>query len=1364
METIRLVNAAFRPQGSPHAVIRDASLTLCQGELVAIIGPSGAGKSTLLKILGGHNAGNLSGYVRVCGKRLAELHASHGPPPVAYSPQEDLLVRALTPRQTLVYMAQLALPDLTKEGAAARAEELLGRFGLLGCADTPVGEDGSPGGISGGQRRRLSLLTDLLTRPRFLLADEPTSGLDSTASETLARELRLLATRDNVGVIATIHQPSDSLLAHFDRVVALQPLDVNDGLSGSIAYAGPVHAARGYLAALGYDLPSTHSVAECLLGAVTEAIPAPERLLRDAVFSVASALAREWSRSRLFLLFQAADTDGSGGLTARELTAVVASQSARPRAEVRADVEGLFGAAGLDVQRDEIDYLAFIAMAAAAGVDDAGLDLERLSHAAQAAERKLSDGIADGVPRDRFPELLETLSLELPAAAQDKLFTALDANGNGHVEASELVMWLAAPMCCSMLQRNDSMARVRSLTRHTGYAPSKTEVFRAGATNPTMRQRAEREDSARERRSMQDSVGPGGLKGQKSVSTKAFTSVRSTRILGILKMDALAALRVHPDDSASDAGDLESEPVAPRALTMRELRGRRGWVRRGAEWAHQARVLLAREVAGVVGAPRAFLSTLLSVLIIAVVIGIMFGFLGNSQERAFERVAGLFIALGFLAVKFGLEFATAMPPRKAILRRELTNGYYSLPAFFLSQVSVLLLHAALLAPPYTAVVYFLVSDARTAEGFLITLAAFAMMAVGGGAIGMLFGALMPTPGAASTLMIALIDVFVLFSGFLLRGPSMPAYLKWIWYISPTNYVQQILVSAEFGSYQFGPCSAAAGDSCPYGEGVVPGAAVQSFFGYDDGDTPLNFGVLAGMVAGYLVCVYFVLRQKVLLEVLNAVSESVVMDKFGILRGTRSFELFGARKQHRRVIEAAALEACRERMQRLPPLADVVFGVSGAAEAAGVAGDRPAGTMFLRPVSVSGGELQGATDVRLELRCAATESTHPFRAHHRTSPAHCEDGAQWRWSDAAWQVPVTAATAATGVAATLVVSSKDGVPLSAPLPMAVLEGARLQPGAPIPMPEDLTVVTVPVGGADGASLRVAVSYLAAEDDAVVRDPSRVRSDALRIAYEPGVVTAKFGSAERGRAEMRAWVQAQVDSGAMRTGDLMLHAMSLKECPDATWKAVVLGVDWVLDNLMHAEIVIVVDRPAALGGGKAAFIAAVSSNNDDNRDAISAGFHRNAVYIWPLEERLDIPIAMFWHRMVRPLSPTQARRLEAFVLDRWAHNAAYAVDTAYRVPLRALPCMHSAELSSETLDEFTCATFVAAACKAARLPGMDGLNTAAFAPWDLLRTGLWRIERVVVKVLPNLVHRYGNAVWDREKADGGGQEGVGEGDDE
>ena len=184
------------------------------------MGPSGAGKSTLLNSL---TFRNLKG-LEVTGKRFLngkEVGPSRLRPISAYIQQDDLFIGTLTPREHLTFQARVRIGDKVPLGERAEmVEKVMKDLGLDKCGDTVIGIPGRIKGVSGGEKKRLSFATEILTDPIMLFLDEPTSGLDAYMAQNVVEILHAM-TRRGKSVLATIHQPSSQVFNLFDKVILM---------------------------------------------------------------------------------------------------------------------------------------------------------------------------------------------------------------------------------------------------------------------------------------------------------------------------------------------------------------------------------------------------------------------------------------------------------------------------------------------------------------------------------------------------------------------------------------------------------------------------------------------------------------------------------------------------------------------------------------------------------------------------------------------------------------------------------------------------------------------------------------------------------------------------------------------------------------------------------------------------------------------------------------------------------------------------------------------------------------------------------------------------------------------------------------
>ncbi|KAK6134055.1 hypothetical protein DH2020_032200 [Rehmannia glutinosa] len=220
-------------------ILNNVSGTVKPGELLAMLGPSGSGKTTLLTALAGRLPGKISGSIKYNGRAFSSSTKRK----TGFVTQDDVLYPHLTVLETLTYTALLKLPStLSKKDKMDQAEMIIVELGLTRCRNSVIG---GPllRGISGGERKRVSIGQEMLVNPSLLLVDEPTSGLDSTTAQRIVATLRWAA-RGGRTVVTTIHQPSSRLFRMFDKVIVLS--------EGCPIYCGSANGVMDYFGSIGY--------------------------------------------------------------------------------------------------------------------------------------------------------------------------------------------------------------------------------------------------------------------------------------------------------------------------------------------------------------------------------------------------------------------------------------------------------------------------------------------------------------------------------------------------------------------------------------------------------------------------------------------------------------------------------------------------------------------------------------------------------------------------------------------------------------------------------------------------------------------------------------------------------------------------------------------------------------------------------------------------------------------------------------------------------------------------------------------------------------------------------------------------------
>jgi NitT/TauT family transport system ATP-binding protein len=206
LEGITCTFVAREDRSRRYTAVRDASLSVAEGEFVSVVGPTGCGKSTLLNVAAGLLPPS-GGKVRVFGEPLAGINARAG-----YLFQSDALMPWRDALDNIT--AGLEFRGVERAESRRRGEDWLRRVGLGGFGDR------YPHQLSGGMRKRVSLAQTLILDPQILLMDEPFSALDIQTRQLMENELLELWSADRKSVVFITHDLEEAI-ALSDRVVVL---------------------------------------------------------------------------------------------------------------------------------------------------------------------------------------------------------------------------------------------------------------------------------------------------------------------------------------------------------------------------------------------------------------------------------------------------------------------------------------------------------------------------------------------------------------------------------------------------------------------------------------------------------------------------------------------------------------------------------------------------------------------------------------------------------------------------------------------------------------------------------------------------------------------------------------------------------------------------------------------------------------------------------------------------------------------------------------------------------------------------------------------------------------------------------------
>ncbi|NDE60777.1 MAG: FHA domain-containing protein [Cyclobacteriaceae bacterium] len=206
-----------------HTGLQATTIKFPYREFIALMGPSGCGKSTLLKALNGDSPPT-RGSIKLFDLDLHD-HFDLVKHIIGYVPQENIVHEELTVQESLFYAAKIRLPeDTSNKEIDERIKEVLSSLKI----DTPTIRKTKIAKLSGGQKKRVSIAVELLTKPKILFLDEPTSPLDPETIEEFLSCIRQLC-KEGTTVIMVTHKPED--LNYVDRVVFM-------GVNGHLSYDG----------------------------------------------------------------------------------------------------------------------------------------------------------------------------------------------------------------------------------------------------------------------------------------------------------------------------------------------------------------------------------------------------------------------------------------------------------------------------------------------------------------------------------------------------------------------------------------------------------------------------------------------------------------------------------------------------------------------------------------------------------------------------------------------------------------------------------------------------------------------------------------------------------------------------------------------------------------------------------------------------------------------------------------------------------------------------------------------------------------------------------------------------------------------
>ena len=260
LTTFSFENINYKVPSADHkpgetVVLEDISGCVKPGQMLAIMGGSGAGKTTLLDILAKKNkSGTVQGKIKINGIEIPQKQLSKL---IGFVDQENYLLPTLTVYETVLNSALLRLPrSMSMRAKQARVIQVLEQLRIYDIRDRIIGDEFERG-ISGGEKRRVSIACELVTSPLILFLDEPTSGLDANNANNVVECLWKLAKENNRTLVLSIHQPRSNIFNLFDKLVLLS--------NGHMIYSGDTISINEFLINSGFKVPINYNIADYLI-------------------------------------------------------------------------------------------------------------------------------------------------------------------------------------------------------------------------------------------------------------------------------------------------------------------------------------------------------------------------------------------------------------------------------------------------------------------------------------------------------------------------------------------------------------------------------------------------------------------------------------------------------------------------------------------------------------------------------------------------------------------------------------------------------------------------------------------------------------------------------------------------------------------------------------------------------------------------------------------------------------------------------------------------------------------------------------------------------------------------------------------
>ncbi|KAF8314175.1 hypothetical protein DL93DRAFT_2228010 [Clavulina sp. PMI_390] len=278
-------------------LLRGFSGVLKSGEMALIVGRPGSGCTTFLKTLANFRDSFAGIDGEVLYGNMGAKEAKKYPGQIVFNAEDEVHYPVLTVHETINFALKMKTPAprARPEGVSAEAYQaesernLLKTFGIEHTRDTLVGDE-YVRGVSGGERKRVSLTEILVNRAPVVLWDSPSRGLDASTAVEFTRSIRTITDVLGVTTFMSLYQAGNQIYELFDKVMVIA--------AGYCIYWGPLQDARPYFESLGFECPPGQNVSDYLTGVtvsterkIFEAVRADPARMRDLPLSPQEFLA-----------------------------------------------------------------------------------------------------------------------------------------------------------------------------------------------------------------------------------------------------------------------------------------------------------------------------------------------------------------------------------------------------------------------------------------------------------------------------------------------------------------------------------------------------------------------------------------------------------------------------------------------------------------------------------------------------------------------------------------------------------------------------------------------------------------------------------------------------------------------------------------------------------------------------------------------------------------------------------------------------------------------------------------------------------------------------------------------------------------